>query len=436
MSLLDLKNRIVQPEIKKHGLLVGELRYATLDADSGNLDALTSEINDKQTMLDKLMNLEQRLNINIHKAIDSSTVKTLYDDAKRLGLSAEYHEREVDLNAKVIVTDFQQKKRKAKATKGLKDLVKSKGDAPKPKAGASATASGTRVISVRLDNLRKIYGKDKYANVIEWENEPNHVNIGRKNVYQVEIDGKYIPYPAVTSVFANSFTVEDHGREEALSLYEKDMREQLENDSKLVEKLLDLDGMTLGCWCCPEDCHGDIIVNLIEEYKTKSKPKKKVRKKAKVKGAVKKPKAPAEAEEAAPKPPAETEEEAPKPVKVKKRVKRVKKVKETVKAEMKNYVWKTGTYNNLGNESTFIQVPDPLPPSLQQLAKDLPLEFDTIIQYFLNTDEDVHGNLKDRVSSKLAIKESMEALNYYNGKEIPQGMVQIHEMLKTSVVFP
>lgn len=33
------------------------------------------------------------------------------------------------------------------------------------------------------------------------------------------------------------------------------------------DRLLKLDGHILGCWCAPKPCHGDVLVELIEEVK-------------------------------------------------------------------------------------------------------------------------------------------------------------------------
>lgn len=33
-----------------------------------------------------------------------------------------------------------------------------------------------------------------------------------------------------------------------------------------MEELLLLKGKTLGCWCKPEACHGDVLVELVTKY--------------------------------------------------------------------------------------------------------------------------------------------------------------------------
>ena len=45
-------------------------------------------------------------------------------------------------------------------------------------------------------------------------------------------------------------------------------KEQLEKDPTLIDTLIACKGKTLGCWCKPEKCHGDVLVELIEQYST------------------------------------------------------------------------------------------------------------------------------------------------------------------------
>ncbi len=41
---------------------------------------------------------------------------------------------------------------------------------------------------------------------------------------------------------------------------------KIENDAMFREKLLRLKGKNLGCWCYPEVCHGNVLLELIERY--------------------------------------------------------------------------------------------------------------------------------------------------------------------------
>ena len=66
------------------------------------------------------------------------------------------------------------------------------------------------------------------------------------------------------SPFANPFKIGVDGtRAEVLEKYEAYLR----GNQELLDRILELDGKVLGCWCKPKKCHGDIIVRLIEEIK-------------------------------------------------------------------------------------------------------------------------------------------------------------------------
>jgi hypothetical protein len=53
-------------------------------------------------------------------------------------------------------------------------------------------------------------------------------------------------------------------REEAIAAY----REYITNGEgrHLLEDLHELKGKTLGCWCAPLACHGDVLADLVEEH--------------------------------------------------------------------------------------------------------------------------------------------------------------------------
>ena len=55
--------------------------------------------------------------------------------------------------------------------------------------------------------------------------------------------------------------------EESMVCYEAWLRQRLAGDFNLRQKLLELDGHELVCYCKPAPCHGDILIKLIEEIK-------------------------------------------------------------------------------------------------------------------------------------------------------------------------
>ena len=75
-----------------------------------------------------------------------------------------------------------------------------------------------------------------------------------------------------TSKWSNPFYVKNYIHDEK-SLWDY---EQYIRGSKLWDSLEELEGKTLGCWCWPSPCHGDILVKLLEE-KAKNRIKSQLR---------------------------------------------------------------------------------------------------------------------------------------------------------------
>lgn len=90
----------------------------------------------------------------------------------------------------------------------------------------------------------------------------SNVYIGRKGI--VFVDGQR--FPPHNSPFANPFKVgKDGTREEVLEKFRAYMKARLQAEPDLKQQLQQLKGKQLGCWCHPERCHGDILLELIED---------------------------------------------------------------------------------------------------------------------------------------------------------------------------
>jgi hypothetical protein len=64
------------------------------------------------------------------------------------------------------------------------------------------------------------------------------------------------------SKWGNPFKIGEHGnREEVIEKYEKWIRK----NPKLMSDLPELKDKTLGCWCSPKACHGDVLCKLVKE---------------------------------------------------------------------------------------------------------------------------------------------------------------------------
>ena len=101
-------------------------------------------------------------------------------------------------------------------------------------------------------NIKVKYLRPEYNNLEKWLEDPNHVYIGRNMSF-------YVP-GAKKSKWANPFSVKKYGREGCLSQYRDYILE-----SPLLYKLVELEDKELGCWCTPESCHGDVLVELFKE---------------------------------------------------------------------------------------------------------------------------------------------------------------------------
>lgn len=115
--------------------------------------------------------------------------------------------------------------------------------------------SSNKLVNVSVKNIRP-----KYNNLYEWEKDKNNVYIGRKGVVFINEER----YPKVDSIFANPFKIgKDGDREQVIEKYENYLISKLETDDKFLQEFLKLKDKTLGCWCCPEKCHGDVIIKLL-----------------------------------------------------------------------------------------------------------------------------------------------------------------------------
>ena len=101
------------------------------------------------------------------------------------------------------------------------------------------------MINIKKANLVQM----GYPNLEVWLKNPDHTYIGRTV--------RYVP-GAVQSKWANPFTVQKYGREECLNRYRTYAMQKFSKS-----ELDQLRGKVLGCWCKPDECHGDILVSLL-----------------------------------------------------------------------------------------------------------------------------------------------------------------------------
>lgn len=73
---------------------------------------------------------------------------------------------------------------------------------------------------------------------------------------------QYDVYIGRPSKWGNPFTIgRDGTREEVIAKY----KEWVLYNADLMGDLITLKGKVLGCWCAPQACHGDVLVELANE---------------------------------------------------------------------------------------------------------------------------------------------------------------------------
>lgn len=114
----------------------------------------------------------------------------------------------------------------------------------------------TTLCNVKVSNIRP-----KYKNLKEWMNDDQNIYIGRKGV--VFIDNQR--FPPNDSMFANPFKIDNNNsREVVIAKYKKYILNKINKLEITKQDLLNLKGKNLGCWCYPEKCHGNVLIEIID----------------------------------------------------------------------------------------------------------------------------------------------------------------------------
>lgn len=106
------------------------------------------------------------------------------------------------------------------------------------------------------DNQYKLFTNDSETRVVNIKNDPSIINhpdfvyIGRYNRY----------YNLPQSKWANPYKIgRDGSRHEVIVKYINNM------SPELIADLAELKGKILGCWCKPQECHGDALVEMVKK---------------------------------------------------------------------------------------------------------------------------------------------------------------------------
>ena len=100
----------------------------------------------------------------------------------------------------------------------------------------------TKIVKIQRKNGKIIQDCDVYIG--------RAINMGGWNLKQ--------------SIWHNPYKTKEYG-DKCVELYRKYIEKRLEEE-ELMTELKELKGKVLGCWCKPNKCHGDVLLEMIDKY--------------------------------------------------------------------------------------------------------------------------------------------------------------------------
>ena len=121
-----------------------------------------------------------------------------------------------------------------------------------------------------LINISKTHIPQQYKNAKYWCENNNHVYIGRAN--SEVIDGNN--WPEISSDWCNPYKINKYNtREQVIEKYKHYIINKLiENNYNLCLLFKKLRGKVLGCWCVPLQCHGEVLIQIINAFPENYEP--------------------------------------------------------------------------------------------------------------------------------------------------------------------
>lgn len=88
----------------------------------------------------------------------------------------------------------------------------------------------------------------------------------RREDYDIYVGRGKCPRTGEEGLFGNPFVIgKDGDREDCIRKYEEYIRAEIARDNLVKLAVKCLFTLTLGCWCSPKPCHGDILLKIAEE---------------------------------------------------------------------------------------------------------------------------------------------------------------------------
>lgn len=101
---------------------------------------------------------------------------------------------------------------------------------------------------------------DEYQATLTGDPKTDLVNV-------TQYDGDDVQMIDRETQFGNPFRLKEDGgeytREESVAKYREWFKNKIQDDPDFRESVEELRGETLGCWCKPKACHGDVILEYL-----------------------------------------------------------------------------------------------------------------------------------------------------------------------------
>jgi hypothetical protein len=114
---------------------------------------------------------------------------------------------------------------------------------------------------MEIVNVKKQYiSKDGYEDLKDWCEDKKNIYIGRKGIVFINKER----YPKENSIFCNPYKINDvTDRTQVILKYKIYLLEKIKDDKVFRKEFYKLKNKKLGCWCKPEACHGDVIIEIL-----------------------------------------------------------------------------------------------------------------------------------------------------------------------------
>lgn len=93
------------------------------------------------------------------------------------------------------------------------------------------------------------------------------VDIGRADNGESHMNNTPVGEPGW---LGNPYPESKYGRDRCIEMFREDFEERLESDPEFRSAVENLRGETLGCYCKPKPCHGDVILGYIRSVHTET----------------------------------------------------------------------------------------------------------------------------------------------------------------------